>query len=219
MKDAVIVRLTQEKDLEQKKNSALIGMAEAIGDHVMKAHPHLKSKVPEQFPLAMHYVRALVDLVLEEDTIRMPKPKNPEEEAERAKAVVVRKIASYEGLLQALQEELKKVDHALNICTTPEALIKVKTLEEDNAVQKAMKDDTLGHAERLTLVKQKHEALAAAQEPHKERLDELGKLITQNMDALEGKHTAMSSIMLVLQNEKGEVTQDELESIIVDIPE
>ncbi|KAH9292192.1 hypothetical protein KI387_042618, partial [Taxus chinensis] len=112
-----------------------------------------------------------------------------------------------------------KEDQALNICTAPEVLINIKTLEENNEVQKVMKDETLGHAERLSMVKQKREALVVAQEPHKTQLEELGKLIAQKMDLLEGRMTAMSSIVLVLQNEKGEIVRDELESIAVDIPE
>ncbi|KAH9295699.1 hypothetical protein KI387_039287, partial [Taxus chinensis] len=63
------------------------------------------------------------------------------------------------------------------------------------------------------------EALTAAQEPHKTQLEELGKLIVQKMDLLEGRMTSMSSVVLVLQNEKGEIARDELESIAVDIPE
>ncbi|KAH9301193.1 hypothetical protein KI387_012776, partial [Taxus chinensis] len=65
----------------------------------------------------------------------------------------------------------------------------------------------------------KHEALGAAQDPHKTHLEELGKLIAQKMDLLEGRMTSISSVVLVLQNEKGEITRDELESIAVDIPE
>ena len=131
----------------------------------------------------------------------------------------MRKIASYEGLLQALHEVLNKVDQDLNIYTTPEELINIKTLEENNEVHKVMKDEKLGRAERFSMVKQKHEALVAAQELHKTWLEELGKLITQKMDLLEGRMTSVSSVVLLLQNEKGEITRDELESIIVDIPE
>ncbi|KAH9310920.1 hypothetical protein KI387_025955 [Taxus chinensis] len=39
------------------------------------------------------------------------------------------------------------------------------------------------------------------------------------MDLLEGRISAMDNIMLVLHNEKGEISQDELESIPVNIPE
>ncbi|KAH9296914.1 hypothetical protein KI387_028596, partial [Taxus chinensis] len=60
----------------------------------------------------------------------------------------------------------------------------------------AMKDETLGRIEWLALVKKKREALTATQEPHRERLDELGKLIAQKMDLLEGRMTGMSSIVL-----------------------
>ncbi|KAH9316035.1 hypothetical protein KI387_024662, partial [Taxus chinensis] len=52
----------------------------AIGDHVLKAHPHLESKVPDKFPSVMHYIKNLVDLVLEDEAIRIPAPKNPEQE-------------------------------------------------------------------------------------------------------------------------------------------
>ncbi|KAH9287532.1 hypothetical protein KI387_031649, partial [Taxus chinensis] len=42
-KDAEIVCLKGE-DLEKKKNGVLISMVEEIGDHVLKARPHLESK-------------------------------------------------------------------------------------------------------------------------------------------------------------------------------
>ncbi|KAH9313361.1 hypothetical protein KI387_028396, partial [Taxus chinensis] len=74
-------------------------------------------------------------------------------------------------------EELKKADQALNIYTSPEAIIRIRTMVEDNEVLKAKKDETLGHTERLAMVKQKREALVAVEEPHKNKLDELGKLI------------------------------------------
>ncbi|KAH9300744.1 hypothetical protein KI387_012327, partial [Taxus chinensis] len=51
--------------------------------------------------------------------------------------------------------------------------IRIKNIDEDNDITKAMKDETLGHAERLALVKLKHEALAVVQDPHKERIDEI----------------------------------------------
>ncbi|KAH9303024.1 hypothetical protein KI387_014607, partial [Taxus chinensis] len=54
-------------------------------------------------------------------------------------------------LLQATCDKLKKVDHALTICTAPEALIVVKTLEEENEVHKVMMDASLGYAEHLVL--------------------------------------------------------------------
>ncbi|KAH9313085.1 hypothetical protein KI387_028120, partial [Taxus chinensis] len=97
--------------------------------------------------------------------------------------------------------------------------IRIRTMVEDNEVLKEIKDETLGCVEILELVKKKCEALAAAQEPHKNRLDELGKLIAQKIDLLEGIMTTMSNIMLVVQNEKGEISQDELESIAVNISE
>ncbi|KAH9307678.1 hypothetical protein KI387_035589, partial [Taxus chinensis] len=50
----------------------------------------------------------------------------------------------------------------------PEAIIRTKSILEDNEVLKAMKDETLGHAEWLTLVKKKRDVLTTAQEPHKE---------------------------------------------------
>ncbi|KAH9321303.1 hypothetical protein KI387_015942, partial [Taxus chinensis] len=46
--------------------------------------------------------------------------------------------------------------------------MKGKKKVEDNEFLKEMKDDTLGHVERLALVKKKHEALAATQNLHKE---------------------------------------------------
>ncbi|KAH9287917.1 hypothetical protein KI387_032034, partial [Taxus chinensis] len=95
----------------------------------------------------------------------------------------------------------------------------VKTMDEDNEFHKAMKDEILGWAEISTVMKQKYKALATAQQPHKERLDEFGKLIARSMDVLEEAHNSISTIMLVLKNEKGDVTQDELESIVVGTPE
>ncbi|KAH9307405.1 hypothetical protein KI387_035316, partial [Taxus chinensis] len=189
-----------------------------IGFTVIKSRPHLESKVPHTFPSAIHYVGKLVDLVLEDEPLCMPMPKDPTQEAEQEKASVMWKIASYEGLLQALQEELKKADQDLNMYMAPEVLINIKTLEENNEFQKMMRDEKLGCAERLLMVKNKHKALPTAPKPHKTRLEELGKLIVQKMDLLEGRMTAMSSIVLVLQNEKGEIVRDELESIVVDIP-
>ncbi|KAH9287506.1 hypothetical protein KI387_031623, partial [Taxus chinensis] len=93
-------------------------------------------------------------------------------------------------------EELKKENQALNICTTPEAVIRTRIILEENEVLKAIKDETLGHAKQLSLIKKNHEAFTVAQEPHKERLDELGKLIAQKIDLLEGRMTSMSSIVL-----------------------
>lgn len=90
-KTAEITRLKGEKDLEQKNNEAFISMKKEIGDYVMKARPHLESKVLENFPSAMHYVHTLVDLVLEDGPIQMLVPKVPEQEAERARAFVVNK--------------------------------------------------------------------------------------------------------------------------------
>ncbi|KAH9297020.1 hypothetical protein KI387_028702, partial [Taxus chinensis] len=72
---------------------------------------------------------------------------------------------------------------------------------------------------RSALVKKKREALAVEKHPHKERLDELGNLIAQKMDLIERRMFGMANIVLVLQNEKGEMNQDELESISTDIPE
>ncbi|KAH9317073.1 hypothetical protein KI387_018842, partial [Taxus chinensis] len=117
-------------------------------------------------------------------------------------------------LLQATHDELKKADHVLTICTTPKSADHGENLGGRNEVHKVMKS----HTECLSLVKQKREALVAAQAPHKERLEELGKLISQRMDVLEGVQTSMSSIMLVIQNEKGELSMEELQSIIADVP-
>ncbi|KAH9311446.1 hypothetical protein KI387_026481, partial [Taxus chinensis] len=76
-------------------------------------------------------------------------------------------------LPQTLQEELKKANQELNIRAAPEAVIRIMTMVEDNEFLKAMKDEILRYAERLALVKQKCEALAVAQEPHKDRQDEI----------------------------------------------
>ncbi|KAH9297984.1 hypothetical protein KI387_029666, partial [Taxus chinensis] len=65
----------------------------------------------------------------------------------------------------------------------------------------------------------KCETLVAAQESHKSRREEIGKLIVQKMDLLERIITSMSNVVLVLQNEKGEIARDELESITLDILE
>ena len=90
---------------------------------------------------------------------------------------MVRKISSYEALCQTLKDELKKADQALNIYAALEAMIRIRTLVEDNDILTAMNDETLGCAEILALVKQNCEALAEAQDMHKERIDEIGKLI------------------------------------------
>ncbi|KAH9311001.1 hypothetical protein KI387_026036, partial [Taxus chinensis] len=97
--------------------------------------------------------------------------------------------------------------------------IRIRTIIEDNEFLKAMKDETLGGAERLEVLNQKCEALVVAQDPHKKRLDELGNIIEKKMDLLEGRMYTMGNIMLALQNEKREITQDELESIVVNILE
>ncbi|KAH9313745.1 hypothetical protein KI387_022372, partial [Taxus chinensis] len=74
----------------------------------------------------------LVDLVLKDENLSVQALEQLEKDAERENASVMRKIMSYEGMLQALQEVLKKEDQALNICTTLEALINIKTLEDNN---------------------------------------------------------------------------------------
>ncbi|KAH9311591.1 hypothetical protein KI387_026626, partial [Taxus chinensis] len=76
----------------------------------------------------------LVDLVLEDEPLRMPGPRSSEQDVEWEKASMMRKITSYEGLLQALQEVLKKENHDLNICIASKALINIKTLEANNEV-------------------------------------------------------------------------------------
>ncbi|KAH9327393.1 hypothetical protein KI387_007571, partial [Taxus chinensis] len=53
-------------------------------------------------------------------------------------------------------EEMKKLDQALITCAALEAIIRIMTMVEDKEVLKAMKDETLGCAERLALAKQKH---------------------------------------------------------------
>ncbi|KAH9314986.1 hypothetical protein KI387_023613, partial [Taxus chinensis] len=132
-----------------KNNEAFISMEKEIGDYVLKARAHLESKVPEKFPSTMHYVCTLVDLVLEDGPIQMLTPKDTEQEVERERPSMVRKISSYEALLQNLQDELKQEDQALDICATPEAVIKIRTIIEDNEFMKEMKDETLGCAEIL----------------------------------------------------------------------
>ncbi|KAH9327385.1 hypothetical protein KI387_007563, partial [Taxus chinensis] len=108
-------------------------------------------------------------------------------------------------------DELKKVDQSLNFCVTPEAVIRKRTLVEDNEVLTKMKDDTLGCTERLAFVKQNLKALVVAQDPHKERIDEIGKLIGHNMDLLEGMMSVMVNVVHILQNEKEKITHNELE--------
>ena len=55
-------------------------------------------------------------------------------------------------------------------------------------------------------MKQKHEALTTAQDPHKERIDEIGKLIAQKMDLLEGMMFVMANVVQVLHNENEKTT-------------
>lgn len=154
-KDGEIEHLKAEKEWEEEKNEALISMAEEIGDDILKVRPHLESQLPQKFPSAMLYVQKLVQLVIDEGHVRMLAPKYLVEEATRAKATISVKISSYESLLQALKDELKKGNQALNMCTALDVIIRIRTLGEDNEVLKAMKDETLGHADRLALVKEK----------------------------------------------------------------
>ncbi|KAH9293497.1 hypothetical protein KI387_041299, partial [Taxus chinensis] len=83
--------------------------------------------------------------------IRMPAPKDDEQEVKRAQASMIRKISTYEAFLQNLKDELKKADQYLNLCAAPDVVIRTKTLVEDNEVLAAMKDETLGHIEILAL--------------------------------------------------------------------
>lgn len=136
-----------------------ISIAEEIADNVIKSRPHLEAKVPQTFPSAIHFVGKLMDLVLEDETLYMQALECSEQDVNREKTSVMRKIASYGGLLQALHEVLKKANQALNVCTAPRVLINIKTLKENNEVQKSMKYETLGNAKRLSMVKQKCEAL------------------------------------------------------------
>ncbi|KAH9289003.1 hypothetical protein KI387_033120, partial [Taxus chinensis] len=46
-------------------------MAEEIGDDVLKVCPHLESRVPKEFPSAMHYVKTMITLVLEDEKVRV----------------------------------------------------------------------------------------------------------------------------------------------------
>lgn len=72
---------------------------------------------------------------------------------------------------------MKKVDLVLDMCVDPENIIKTRTLVEEDEVLSAVKNDTLGNKERLTLVEEKHDTLTTARDPHKERNKEIGKLI------------------------------------------
>ena len=74
-KDGEIARLTQERDLVQQKNSVFISIVEEIGDNVIRFRPHLEPKVPKMFPLAIHYIGTLVELVLEDEPLCMPVPR------------------------------------------------------------------------------------------------------------------------------------------------
>ncbi|KAH9326777.1 hypothetical protein KI387_006955, partial [Taxus chinensis] len=51
--------------------------------------------------------------------------------------------------------------------------------------------------ERLKLVKIKREALAAAHDPHKERIDEVGNIIVEKMDILVGMMSVMANVVWV----------------------
>ncbi|KAH9311498.1 hypothetical protein KI387_026533, partial [Taxus chinensis] len=88
---------------------------------------------------------------LEDGPIRIPAPEDPEHEVERESASMVRKISYYKEFLQTLQDEMKKVDQALNIYAALKAVIRIRIMIEDNEVLKEIKDETLGHKERLAL--------------------------------------------------------------------
>ncbi|KAH9313740.1 hypothetical protein KI387_022367, partial [Taxus chinensis] len=132
LKDVEMEHITHEREFTQKNNEVFISVAEDIGDNVIRARPHLEPKVPQTFPSTIHYVGKLVEVVLEDETICMQALEQSEKDEKCEKASVMRKFTSYEGLLQALQEVLKKADQALNIYTVPEVLINIKTLEENN---------------------------------------------------------------------------------------
>lgn len=100
VKDVEIACLVQERDLRKIKYETFVSMVEEIGDDILKVRLHLESQVPKEFPSAMHYIRTMIKLVLEDEKVRIPEqPKDPVEEVEKAQAAVVRKIATYKGLL------------------------------------------------------------------------------------------------------------------------
>ncbi|KAH9319464.1 hypothetical protein KI387_021233, partial [Taxus chinensis] len=101
------------------------------------------SQVPQKFPSAMHYVHTLVKLVINEGLVHMPKPKDPIEEEVKSKSIISEKIVSYESLLQALKNELKKEDKYLNMCAVTYAIIRTRTLVEENEILQAQKNETL----------------------------------------------------------------------------
>ncbi|KAH9293873.1 hypothetical protein KI387_040921 [Taxus chinensis] len=218
-KDTEIKCLTQECDNAVVEAQNVKMMVEQIADEILLQRPEFQEKVPQDFKSELHYLCTIVHLLLDEGPMHLPKKKDAGEEATRARATIDRKVSIYEVLLQTLKDELKRADQALNLCAVPDAIIRTRTLVEDNEVLKVMKDETLGCTERLALVKQKCEALAAAQDPHKERINEIGKLIVQKMDLMEGMLSGMANVVWVLQNEKEKITQDELDDIATDILE
>ncbi|KAH9298520.1 hypothetical protein KI387_030202, partial [Taxus chinensis] len=72
-------------------------MVEEIGDDVLKVYPHLESWVPKEFPSAMHYVKTMITLVLEDEKAHVSsQPKDSGEKTEKVQATVIRNIATYE---------------------------------------------------------------------------------------------------------------------------
>ncbi|KAH9324381.1 hypothetical protein KI387_004559, partial [Taxus chinensis] len=68
------------------------------------------------------------------------------------------------------KDELKNVDLALNMCAAPDVIINTITLAGEDDVLKAVKNETLGHVKRLTLIAEKHNVLTIAQDMHKEKI-------------------------------------------------
>ncbi|KAH9324854.1 hypothetical protein KI387_005032, partial [Taxus chinensis] len=116
-----------------------------------------------------------------------------------------------------LKDEMRKDDFTLNMCATPDAIIKVSNIEEENAVLKEMNNETLGHMERLTLIAGKHDALLIAQDPHKEKIKDIGKSLAQKMDVMDGMVSSLSNVLRILQNEGENMKLDEMEVVLVDI--
>ncbi|KAH9294616.1 hypothetical protein KI387_038204 [Taxus chinensis] len=164
----------------------------------MEKRPDFQEKVPKDFPSALHYLYTMVRLLLEEGPVDFPKPKDVIEEEKGAKALVARKIASYESVMQALKDELKKEDLILTMCATPDVIIKTRTLAEENEVLQEAKNETLGHIERIMLVETKRDALEAVKILHKERIKDIRKVIVEKMDVMDGMVSSMANILIIL---------------------
>ncbi|KAH9321281.1 hypothetical protein KI387_015920, partial [Taxus chinensis] len=67
------------------------------------------------------------------------------------------------------------------------------------------------------LVETNRNALEAAKILHKERIKDIGKVIAEKMDVMEGMVSSMANILRILHNEGGKMTLDELDAVVVDI--